>query len=55
MIITYIIPNQRLIAKLSDIEEVWKIMDLTLADLKNYLDHPKQEVMVNLFGKHNDP
>ena len=36
--------------KLSEISEVWTKMDVTLVDLRNYLDHPKKEVEVNLFG-----
>ena len=41
----------RLTVKLSEITEVWRLMDETLADLRNYLDHPKKETMVSLFGK----
>jgi len=41
----------RLTAKLSPITKVWEIVDKTLYDLKNYLDHPKSEVTVDLFGE----
>ena len=30
--------------------EIWKLLDEALADIRVYLDRPKKETVVNLFG-----